>query len=528
MAAETTAPVVEKPATAAAPAPVAPTANTSITKEQHRTAPSKVDPGPLAQEVSRRQPTRRPSLGDTIAAAEKKTKEVTTPEKKPDAEPEKKPESAAATVPAAEPEKKDEPKKSTRARLTGSLEQAEPKPAAEPEKKPDEEVADELPTDTEMMRKRISKIKGETARERAAREAAETKARTLEQRIAELESKSSLTEAQQKEQQAKEDELLRLRRRFDLESDPEVKKFDTRIEAARKTVDSAIDRLPSTLQWVKDEIKAVGGLDALARSTKTYAIKAPTDDDPNARADITGAELYRRVLALMDPVDADTARVAIAEQRRIAEEKKGYVDAESTKAREYFDKQAATRAEEEKATNERRTEIEKLVRGLQEGGPKKLAWLQDVAIPADPEGAKAAQATNRERETIRQLWSEVTSSPAIVAAAMSATSKEELDEIGRMVMDSVRVFSVESELRAARQEIKRLTQQIDDIKGASRTIPRSGAGDSVPATTKAPELPEIRPGETMMSFSIRMQTEKVPEDVRTKAMLAAQRRLRSA
>lgn len=497
MATETLAPVVEKPASTDKPA---------VT---------------TASDTPKRRFEKPKSITEMMA---KPTEEKPKVEAKPKVEPEK----VAKTAPEAKENAPDASKskgdtettpKAEKGSLRASLAQGEPVEDDKPKAgavTEDEPVDDDDPTLTEKMRKRVNKLKGETAKERTAREAAEKKAQELEARLAEINAKPKLTEAQQKEQEAKEEELLRLRRRFSLETDPEVKKFDTRIEATRKVITDAVanSNLP---EWVKDEAKKLGGIEMLARSEKTYRLKGAEDGKDET---ITGAELYRRALGAMNPADADSIRVSVAEQRRIQAEKSTFIEEESKKAKDYFAEQAKQVEEQGKQQQSVQAQTQAMFGAIGERITKEK-WMLDEEVPVtgDEQDIKAVKVRNALRGKLRNLVNETINFKPTSTDPETAR-KEISDYYFGVIRDSAKLYYAENELRLANDRVKKLEGELDAIKGASRTTPKNGNGAAAPVTSGKGKVPARESGESLFLYNMRLVKAGVPEEDRQAALRA--------
>lgn len=461
---------------------------------------------------SRRFPARRP-----LSEVAREKMEPAKPEAKK--EPEKKEESAKAT-PEAKEKAQEAPKapadtKTTPETKSGSIRASLAQGEAVDEKAKETPASDETveddddPTLTEKMRKRVNKLKGETAKERTAREAAEKKATELEGRLAELQSKPQLTDAQKKEWETKDEELMRLRRRYSLESDPEVKKYDTRIAATAKVITDTVasSNLPD---WLKEEVKKLGGIENLARSDKEYRLKAAKEGEKDEM--VSGAELYRRALHAMNPMDADQIRVAIAEQKRIQAEKGNFIEEESKKAKDYFDKEAQSKAEQSKQIEAAQAQQVQLFKGVQERILKEK-WLQDEEVPTtgDDSAIKATKSRNALRPKLRQLVEETIS-------FKSEDPKEVADFYFQVTRDAAKVYYAEHELKLSQARIKELETELDGIKNASRTTPRNGSGAAAPAVSSTVKVPPREQGEGNLAYGMRLQRAGVPEADRLAAL----------
>jgi hypothetical protein len=485
----TETPVQEKPNAAAAPVKPETTEKPRVRFEK---------PKPLSAIIAEKKPEVTKSETPPAKPAAEKAPEATAKAKETAQEPPK----ASGDTETTPKEKEG----SVRASLAKGEAVEEVKPAVTPAETEDD---DNDPTLTEKMRKRVNRLKGETAKEREARDAAEKKSKDLEARLAELDAKPKITEAQQKEWEKKEEELMRLRRRYSLESDPEVKKFDTRIEAARKTIDTTVEKADGIPDFVRTFIKDAGGMETFLRSGKSYKIKVGEEDKS-----LTGAQIFKHLIPHMDPLDVGTIQTSIAEQSRIQAEKSAFIEEESKKAKEYFDGQAKQDEEAKKQADAAQKQQAAMFTKVAETiGKEKFMQDEEVPTTGDEDEINTIKSRNTLRKALRKLVDETIS--------FKPSTPEEAEKFYTdIVRDGAKLYYAEHELKQATKRIKKLEAELDAIKGASRTTPRGTNGASAPAASNGPKVPPRLNGESNLKYGMRLIEAGVPEADRLAALRA--------
>jgi hypothetical protein len=290
---------------------------------------------------------------------------------------------------------------------------------------------------------------------------ATTKAELTEKasKLADLEKKLSESGSSNPDVQKQIDELAMYRRRYQLESDPEVKaKFDDAIVAMNADI-AEILKANSAGEGLINLINDEGGLANLARLNKSYKLADGKS--------VTAKDLFNRIrdtLTENNPADALALDSAIQEQARLASEKVRYIEAEKGKAKEYFTAQ-------EKAQQERSTGLKAKVEAFVTKLTNEDESFKDLAAPADasPEKAKEIKEENIYRKQLRD----------VLKASIGTTDP---DEYLAMVKDATLLYPVKRSLAKSEAlikekdaEILKLKGELDKVRGASSTTPKKSS-----------------------------------------------------
>jgi hypothetical protein len=258
------------------------------------------------------------------------------------------------------------------------------------------------------------------------------------------------------------DELTMYRRRYELESSPELKtKFDAVIETREKDIAQILRDNQAGESLIK-EIEQAGGFAAFGRSDKVF--KLPNGDS------VTAKQVFQRVRdALVDnnPADAVALDAALQDQMKISAEKKRYVEEEKSRAKDYF------KQREEQANTQRKAIVEKAEKWLTEVTSKDEDF-KDVEIPADApaEKKKELEAENIYRKQLRD----------VLKTSLRTTS---FDEFMDMAKDATKYYPVKRSLEKATKliadkdaEITKLREELNKVKGAGSPVLKRGSVSS--------------------------------------------------
>jgi len=341
----------------------------------------------------------------------------------------------------------------------------EAKPDASTETKEDDysDLKDEdlapSPLDKPKTARRIKALLHKV--EETNRIVATTKAELTEKAtaLADLEKKLTESGSANPDVQKQIDELAMYRRRYQLESDPEVKaKFDDAIVAKDAEISDILKQNAAgegLIKLINDE----GGLAKFARLNKSYKLADGKS--------VTAKELFNRIrdtLTDNNPADALALDSAIQEQARLASEKVRYIETEKGKAKEYFTAQ-------EKAQQERSTGLKAKVEAFVAKLTNEDDSFKDLVAPADasPEKAKEIKEENIYRKQLRD----------VLKASIGTTDP---DEYLAMVKDATLLYPVKRSLAKAEAtnkekdvEIAKLKAELDKVRGASTTTPKKSS-----------------------------------------------------
>lgn len=427
-----------------------------VARHEHREVLGK-DGNPLALNTA---------FADALAKAHaKKSGSVVVNETKPEptkeepAEPAETPEETK-TEPVAEPEATEtqtEPEKAEEGTEAAKKEPADAKTEEEEEVKPEDLQV--LPHDKPKTRRRIlgllkkiedvSNSEATTKKELAAKDA---KLKQLEEELA----KVKTTSPEVNEEIKKElDELKMLRRRYQLENDPEVKtKFTSRIDGGEKRILEAISKAGLGEPLIK-LIESEGGWTKFSESMK----EIPLQDGSTP----TAAELAEMIRGKLPVTHRRTVDALVLDIASAKIERDRFFEEESKKADEYFKSQTEA---QKKQAEERTRIIEENKRKADEWTNKFLQaeWLKEH--PATSEDAKD------HNEFVKQVKGELTK-------ALSANS---IEDMLKVVEDAMILHKERRELATAQARVKELEAKLkeeeakwDKHKKAGASTPKSGS-----------------------------------------------------
>lgn len=212
-----------------------------------------------------------------------------------------------------------------------------------------------------------------------------------------LESSSGgLTEEQQKENADRNAELQQFRRRYGLENDPEVKsKYGDKIAAVDQDIESILNRY-----GMKEE----SGLDSEGKKTLGFdEIKAQGGFSEYAQKNPTVYKWLIDKIAEHNPMDADILRGHLREQNALKREKQNFINQESEKADEYFQKVDARQQEILGQAEQQEKKFDEMRVLARDHAVKEADYLQKQEIKKDtgPDARKAIEAHNEKAEKYR-------------------------------------------------------------------------------------------------------------------------------
>lgn len=416
-------------------------------------------------------------------------------EKKEAQKPEVKEKQAAPTTTDPLLEKKTEEKKTEKPEgsLRDSLREATAEkkvetPAAKVEG--EEEISDAelqvLPTDKPKTVKRIQallkKVDEVSARETSTKSEYQKQASELAELKKQLDAAKSSDPTLNEKVKTQLDELAMYRRRYELDKDPEVKtKFEARIEASEAKITEALKKRNAGDKLIA-AIKEEGGFQKFAESGKLY----PIADGEGGFQQVTGAELADQILQAIPLGERKLVEAAMIDQAQTKQNREQYFREQEQQAVKYF------KEREDKATADQKNQEEEFKKAKEtvDGLAKKTMeqeWLKDAIASekATEDEKKAIAEHNKHKGQLRSLFN-------------TALGSKSLDDMMDIITDSVRYYDERRTTMGLRAQLKRIEDQlaakqgeIDRIKGASRTTPKSGSISTSEAKESSNE--ETRP-----------------------------------
>ncbi|MCJ7824513.1 MAG: hypothetical protein MUP44_06405, partial [Anaerolineales bacterium] len=235
----------------------------------------------------------------------------------------------------------------------------------------------------------------ETAREalRKEKEAVEAKFKELEAR-----QPQASPEEQKAARESVENELLQLRRQYQLDNDPAVKqKFDGVVEDSEKRIITTLKKHGLREDWQKI-IESEGGFENFSASKKVAQMP---DGETTTYAEM--ADNWLTEIKRIDVRDSRSIAAAIDEQIRTKTAKERFIVEEKGKAKEWFESQQKTYQssveQQQKAAQEQKQKVESFVTRATTETP----WMKDIEIPATatPEEKKELEKDKQFRKALR-------------------------------------------------------------------------------------------------------------------------------
>jgi len=413
--------------------------------------------------------------------AEEEEAEAPKPAKKPKEKAEKAPQKVPEEPAEKAPEKPEEPVEETDPRkIAAKMIEEEGKGAEEPEAEKTEEVpekTEETPIEfpegvkSQKAKDRFVELSHRVKEAETAREAIRKEKEAAEAKIKELESRKpeGLSEEQKAQQAAAENELLQLRRQYQLDNDPTVqKKFDAVVTDAENTIISTLKKhgLRADIQKiVEDE----GGFDNFSASKKLAQLP---DGETTTYAEM--AENWLAEIKRIDVRDARAIALALDEQIRTKTAKKRFIEEEKGKAKEWFEGQQKTYQasveQQQKAAQDQKQKMDSFVTRATTETP----WMKDVEIPATatPEERKELEKDKQFRKALRDN----------LQVTLQTSS---IDDLLNAALDSVGYLYERRENAKLTRKVKELETRLSKMQSGSSTIPKSGSLSAPKAEIRA-------------------------------------------
>lgn len=436
--------------------------------------------------------------GRPVADAIKEQKEQKTEEKKVEPKAEEKKEEAKKEEPNNKAEKTEEKKddhddprevlrKAMEERAEKKREEQEKKAEVKEEKKEDdvpEEELQVLPHDKpktakriQALLKKIDSINSEVTKTKQEAQEKATKLADLEKKLSEVKTVNPETDEKIKQQL---DELAMLRRRYELDNDPDVKsKFDSRVSSAEESIVSILKKRGAT-DALLNIIKEEGGWEGFSASNRS--LKIPDKNTPGEMTTVTAAELADMVLEELPLPQRKAVEAAMLEQIQTRRDRERFFKEEQQKANEFFKKREEESAKSVKAQQEAMEAAKKTIDKWKEG-VFSSDFIKDKEIPANAPADVAAdvKAHNEYNNQLR----------ALVNKNINVNS---LDGILDVALDAVRYYDERRTTNSLRKEVEKLKAAIlekDNIiakfKTGAKSTPKSGSIAASPASKETPK-----------------------------------------
>ncbi len=357
---------------------------------------------------------------------------------------------------STEPEKKEEKE------VKKEAVSADDAPPVKKEETPDGRLPDDqlqvLPHDKPLTRRRIEQLlkdKADLAKERDEARAA-AKANPTATNVEEY---NKLKEDHQKAN----DELIKFRRRYEIDNDDTFKKtYDEPLAQTETAIENTLKKYQlgdATLKAIKDE----GGFAAFSRSSKTFAIteKDPETGEPRT-VQRTAAELARGWINGVAIADGEFIRSALGKQAMLTEDKKNAVERAVGESKQFFE---ARQKEQAAAIETAKKRDEELAKGYQtwlKSTTESTDWMKDKPLPDNATEAQKKQITeaNEFNKGLRESL---------------GTHPKNSEDYYKMRLEAVESRHLRREMGSKDEQIKTLQAELARVKGANRTTPKGGS-----------------------------------------------------
>ncbi len=359
------------------------------------------------------------------------------------------------TEPKKEEPKKEEAKKKEVVSADDAAPQKKEEPAAG-ERLPDDQLK-VLPHDKPLTVRRIQQLlkdKEDLQKERDEARAA-AKANPTASNVEEY--------TKLKEEHAKaNDELIKFRRRYEIDNDDTFKKtYDEPVAHAETAIENTLKKYQlgdATLKAIKDE----GGFAAFSRSSKTFAITETDADGQPKTVHRTAAELARNWLTALPVADGEFIRSALGKQAMLAEEKKQAVERAVGESKQFFETRQKQQLEQQEAASKKDKELAAGHAEWIKKTTESTDWMKDKEVPANANDEQRKK-IEEHNEFNKQLRARITDNP------------KTLDEYNALKLDAAHAHHLRRELGTKDEQIKSLQAELARVKGAGRTTPKGGS-----------------------------------------------------
>ena len=296
------------------------------------------------------------------------------------------------------------------------------------------------------------------------------KAKELETKLvaAEAKPKTDATEeklkAVEEQKNLTEQELIRYRRRYSLESEPELKQLD---EIAVKADEAIYGKLKEaglsdvTVKLIKD----MGGFDGFSRSNQTFKINVKDADGEIVEQQISAGNLAKKWLGDMLVGDSEYIRAKLSERYNAADTKKRRAEEMSKDAETWFkgvQEQQTKQAEHYQNTaTEYRSNYQKK---FDEWTGKQEALKDKVPAPT---------ASETERKEIEEYNKNNVEVKNLIKMAMAPTT---LDEHVSVVREAANSIIYKRDISRLERELASAKQQLEKVGRGTSTTGKPGGG----------------------------------------------------
>ena len=373
----------------------------------------------------------------------------------------------------------------------------------EPDAKTDDDVTDDdlvpLPHDKPKTVKRIQALlkkidEAQSVNATTVKQVAEKDAK-LKELEAELGKVKSVDPKTDEAVKAQMDELSMLRRKYELERDPEVKtKFDSKIDSAETSIMSLLKDKGAS-EPLLELIKTEGGWSKFASSTKTITLSDGSKT--------TAAQLAETITGNLPYGDRKVLEASATEQVQIKRDKDRYLKEQQETASKYFEEREANWKKIQEENKGKMAHIQTVIKDSYDRAIKDNDWLQEKSVPTDASPEVKASIEDDNKYT-KQLQ-------ALLKKSLATTDVKEAVEI---TFDSVRYYEqrrqnqrLQAQIDGLKKELEAKAGEMSKFKQAGRSVPKGGSisvASAAPTQTNKPASLEdafnrISGGEVLVS-----------------------------
>lgn len=367
----------------------------------------------------------------------------------------------------------------------GELEQGDEEQPKAPEDEIDFKEYLANPHNPEKTKKSIKRLLGEISSLKKQIEEGGASKVELEKAIAERDLLTTELETikQNLPSDDEREELLRLRRLVDAQSDPEITgKYQTRISTAKENILKILKKNGLPEKSVETEERDEDG-DPTGRKYTPISVETIESAGGPIAYFTKSPESYRQILSSLDksnPVDADKLRRFYTEADLATEEMKAEVESATANAKEWYDERRKSEEEAQLQAEQTRIAEEKVLTELSQKIIKESPAFKTLPIP---EGATDKQ--RKEIEDENAFRKELAKNLPIM---LSPQSLEERRDIGLAAV-AYAIKTRENEKLAS--EVAKKDEEIAALKKRLKGGSSSGRVSSAPNKTKPREEPNM-------------------------------------
>lgn len=258
------------------------------------------------------------------------------------------------------------------------------------------------------------------------------------------------------------DELLKFRRRYEVDNDETFKKtYDEPVSNAETSIETTLKKYQlgdATLKAIKDE----GGFAAFSRSAKTFPVQQKGEDGEMHTVQITAGELARNWLNAIPVADAEFIKQSLGRQQMLTEEKKTAVQRAVDESKQFFENRQLESKKQQDAAKASEAEMAKKYQEWYKTATESTEWLKDREVPENASDAQKKQ-IKEHNEFNEQLRKGLNSHPK--------TS----EEYYTLRMEAAEAHHLRREMGSRDERIKSLEAELSRVKGGTRTTPKAGS-----------------------------------------------------